>query len=510
MALCAALESEPARAGEAEAAQPELAVVTALGADHPLMRSAVSQLLENGVHFEQGPNQTLLSRLPDDFERYRAVLFDAPALDTVLQDNAARRRLETYAAGKGFVFQVANPIPPGGLEPGVNPNQLLDLVTSNAVFDAIAHGGLMPRHPQARRIQLDRTDESILAAVKAELLRQLASIRRWSEYTLHNFKAAHALIRMGGHDDVERALIESVRELSKNIDAPIHHDKLAGYISIAWFSEKMGEREALDRVRTLMDDLLQRRPREAGILTAGGFQDDPLLLSSQQGPPFHFDEAGTTVRRKVLWTEILHMHGPTFAALSRRTGDPKYLDEVVLLFDATRRCNLREDGLFAHISRDGRPGAGAWGRGQTHALYGMIYMLEEMDRKHPAFDRIVAVLNTVGRALQKHQDPETGLWRNLIDNPASRLESSCSTGISYCYARGIREGWIDRATFEPMVRRAWDGLKLLYWRNGLAANCRGTATGNDAYYIARPQGWVWMPHYVMTLAEKLQADRWPK
>jgi hypothetical protein len=53
-----------------------------------------------------------------------------------------------------------------------------------------------------------------------------------------------------------------------------------------------------------------------------------------------------------------------------------------------------------------------------------------------------------------------------------------------------------------MVRRAWEGLKQLYWRGGMAANCRGSAYGlDDAYYLERPQGWAKMPHMLLAATE---------
>ena len=96
-------------------------------------------------------------------------------------------------------------------------------------------------------------------------------------------------------------------------------------------------------------------------------------------------------------------------------------------------------------------------------------------------------------------------------NVNEALRAICSTGEGFCWYcdsklpaadSAIREGWVDRASFEPMVLKAWQGLKQLYWRGGMAANCRGSAYGHeDAYYLERPQGWAKMPHMILAATE---------
>jgi len=188
--------------------------------------------------------------------------------------------------------------------------------------------------------------------------------------------------------------------------------------------------------------------------------------------------------------------------MSRVTGDPKYLAEVLKLLAYVARYHVRPNGLLSQVTREGKTAAAPWGRGLSHALYGALYILEEMPAGHPERQRVVAFLRSVGEALKKHQDRETGLFRNVIDNPAARRESSATIGITYVFARAVREGWIESSSFEPMVLAAWHGLKRLYWRGGMAANCRGSAYGyDDAYYLERPQGWAKMPHMLLAATE---------
>ncbi len=494
-AAAAAVSRRRAAAQDAPALQPEVAVITALGPDHPLLKSLISQLLENGVYFDVGPDQALFGSMPPR-EGYKALVFDEPALEAALRDPDQRRRLDEYAKKGGFVFEIAEPIE-GRTRPGVNANWLVDLVTSQRAYDMITHASLTRFHPEMKRLLLARPVDRMLSELQAEMMPRLETMESWGEYTLHYWKAAQALLETGRHPEMRDALIASIRRAAGHMTTASWADDVAGYFATAWLFDQTGDKEPLSKARAFLDRIIADRPRTMGVLTYGGFVSDPLGLS--QG---WTTQERTTVRRDVVWTEIMHFHGPAFASMTRVTRDRKYLDEAIKLADHIARYHLRPDNLLAHCTRDGKPVAGAWARGQTHALYGLLYMLEEMQPDEPAFARVLDCIRRVGQGLRRCQDNETGLWRNVIDNPSARLESSSSIGITYVYARCIREGWLERGEFEPMLRRSWEGLRRFYWRQGMAANCRGTATGVDeVYYLARQQGWGRMPHMILATVE---------
>ena len=163
--------------------------------------------------------------------------------------------------------------------------------------------------------------------------------------------------------------------------------------------------------------------------------------------------------------------------------------------------HIEDDGLVNHCTRNGERVGHTWARAQSHALYGMLHVLEEMEGGDPERQSIIDLMRRVGRGLKIHQDAETGLWRNLVDHPAARLEVTGTAGFTYVYGRGVREGWLAADEFGDMVRRGREGLKLCYWRNGFAASCRGTYWGLDpVHYLARPQGWSKLPQALMALA----------
>ena len=87
----------------------------------------------------------------------------------------------------------------------------------------------------------------------------------------------------------------------------------------------------------------------------------------------------------------------------------------------------------------------------------MAELLRSMPLDHPRRTRVMAGYTKMMAALLRHQTPE-GLWRQLIDKPESWVESSGSGMFAFAMVTGVREGWLDSATYGPAARRAWLGL----------------------------------------------------
>ena len=62
-------------------------------------------------------------------------------------------------------------------------------------------------------------------------------------------------------------------------------------------------------------------------------------------------------------------------------------------------------------------------------------------------------------ALVKYQDPQTGLWHTLIDDPTSYLEASATAGFAYGISKALRMRLIPREQrYISAARRAMDGV----------------------------------------------------
>src|SRR4029078_7552825 len=75
----------------------------------------------------------------------------------------------------------------------------------------------------------------------------------------------------------------------------------------------------------------------------------------------------------------------------------------------------------------------------------------------PDYPRLLTSYRTHMAALARFQD-ENGMWRNVSDRPGAYPEYSATGTIATALLRGVRSGWIDRQTYEPLIRKAWRAI----------------------------------------------------
>ncbi len=473
---------------------PELAIITELDDDHPLRLSLSSKLIEKGIFFQIVEIKHFKSFVMNRLKYCKALLIDEKILRCIMSGTAELQKIENFAK-QNFIFTMGNLSCKSTGVLGIAA--VCDHYTDGLVASIIAHAELTIFHPEAQQIQLQRSNSEILAVFKKQLCKRLIVRHSWNEFLLHDWKAALCLSGIPQHRDIRPLLIDSINSACINFPEGIHHDQLGGFFATAWLYENTDNKLPFKKMLCALDGILRRRPRIDGIISGCGYEDDPLLINHNS----HWSLAGTTVRRKVMWNESLHFLGPTVGAATRITGNWKYALEALELTRYIRKYHQDHDGLFFHCSRDKKPIGQKWSRGVAHALYGMIYLLEELSDNRPLKNEILEIIRNVGKGLKKYQDQKTGLWRNVIDEPKSRIESSGSTCFVYVFLKCINEGWLDEAEFYEMAKKAFRGLKNIYWHGGLCCMCRGSGTGDLNYYISRPQGWGIVPQFIMAMCE---------
>ena len=185
-----------------------------------------------------------------------------------------------------------------------------------------------------------------------------------------------------------------------------------------------------------------------------------------------------------LWIDDMYMINVLQSQAYRATGDLKYVEraakEMVLYLDTLQL----EDGLFYHS-----PDVPfIWGRGDGWMAAGMPMILKNLPTDNENYETILAGYRKMMETLLKYQH-ESGLWGQLVTDPESWDESSCSAMFTYAFVEGIRRGWLDEKTYGPAARKAWIALcsKLDEYAN-LADVCVGTNRYADRdYYLARPR-----------------------
>jgi rhamnogalacturonyl hydrolase YesR len=153
------------------------------------------------------------------------------------------------------------------------------------------------------------------------------------------------------------------------------------------------------------------------------------------------------------WVDDMYMIPLVQLQAYRATKNAAYLDRTALTMAAYLDRLQQPDGLFHH----GETTPYNWGRGNGWAAAGLTELLRSMPRDHPRRARIMQGYQKMMAALLPYQTSE-GLWRQLVDKPESWVETSGSGMFAFAMVTGVKEGWLDNATYGPAARRAWLGL----------------------------------------------------
>jgi unsaturated rhamnogalacturonyl hydrolase len=196
---------------------------------------------------------------------------------------------------------------------------------------------------------------------------------------------------------------------------------------------------------------------------------------------WHYYNKGMTWQTR-MWIDDMFMITMAQAQAYRATADVKYIDraarEMVLYLDSLQKPN----GLFYHA-----PDVPFfWGRGDGWMAAGMSELLRSLPKNNVNRARIMQGYKTMMASLLKYQG-ENGMWRQLIDDPASWPESSCTGMFTFAMITGVKEGWLDAGTYGPAARKAWLALVSYINPNGdIREVCQGTNKKNDRqYYLDR-------------------------
>ena len=165
------------------------------------------------------------------------------------------------------------------------------------------------------------------------------------------------------------------------------------------------------------------------------------------------------------WCDSLFMAPPAWARLAKATGEKKYLDFANrlwwvtsdYLYDKDEHIYFRDSTYFKKREANGKKVF--WSRGNGWVMGGLVRMLQYLPADYPDRAKYVQQFKEMSDKLLTCQQPD-GLWRSSLLDPASYpLKETSGSGFDcYALAWGINNGLLDRAKFEPVVRKAWAAL----------------------------------------------------
>lgn len=143
--------------------------------------------------------------------------------------------------------------------------------------------------------------------------------------------------------------------------------------------------------------------------------------------------------------------------------------------------------------------ANFWARADGWYAMALVDVLDYLPANHPKRPEIIAILNRLATAIQKYQDPKSGVWYDILDKAGEKgnyLESSASSMFVYALAKGVRFGYLPES-FLAVADKGYKGIIKEFVEvdaNGLT-NLKGTVSvsglggqpyrdGSYAYYLS--------------------------
>ena len=195
------------------------------------------------------------------------------------------------------------------------------------------------------------------------------------------------------------------------------------------------------------------------------------------------DQPGMDVRFATGWTDDMFMASALLSRLPGGTNTVPFSATLAKLLTSYATRLQRGDGLFIHSA----DGPHAWGRGNGFALLGVTEALTHLPADWPDRPGVLAIYRKHVAALATHQSDD-GSWRQVVDEPTSYRELTVTAMTVAALSRGVAHGWIDRATYQPIVDRGWAAVAARVMDDGTVRDvCSGTGSGpTKEYYLNRP------------------------
>ncbi|TRZ45061.1 glycoside hydrolase family 88 protein [Robertkochia solimangrovi] len=171
------------------------------------------------------------------------------------------------------------------------------------------------------------------------------------------------------------------------------------------------------------------------------------------------------------WIDAIQMGMPVFAKMGVLTGDDRYFEKMYEMYMFTRNKEGEnglfnpEDGLwwrdadFDPPYKEPNGEDSYWSRGNGWVIAALARVLAIIPHDAPHRDQYVSDLETMAKALVPIQRKD-GFWNVSLHDPKhfGGKETTGTVLFIYGMAYGVNQGILDRETFIPVIKKAWNAV----------------------------------------------------
>ncbi|MGI4803656.1 MAG: glycoside hydrolase family 88/105 protein, partial [Janthinobacterium lividum] len=171
-----------------------------------------------------------------------------------------------------------------------------------------------------------------------------------------------------------------------------------------------------------------------------------------------------------MWLDGLYMGEPFYTEYAAVFDEPADFDDITKQFILMEKHSRDpKTGLLYHGWDESKEQKWAnkttgtspnfWGRAMGWYGMALVDVLEYLPENHPQRKALLDILNRYAAAVQKYEDPKSGVWYQVLDKANEKgnyLESSASSMFVYTLAKGTRLGYLPEK-YKAVAKKGYDG-----------------------------------------------------
>jgi len=192
-----------------------------------------------------------------------------------------------------------------------------------------------------------------------------------------------------------------------------------------------------------------------------------------------------------MWLDGLYMGEPFYAEYAATFHEDAAFDDIARQFILMElHSRDTKTGLLYHGWDESRkqrwanPVTGRspnfWGRAVGWYAMALVDTLDHFPEHHPQRAALLAILKRLATAVERYQDPKSGLWYQVLDKGDAKgnyLEASAACMFVYALAKAVRQGYLP-AAYLAVARKGYQGITTQFVepKGGGGVNLKGTVS----------------------------------
>ena len=192
-----------------------------------------------------------------------------------------------------------------------------------------------------------------------------------------------------------------------------------------------------------------------------------------------------------MWLDGLYMGEPFYAEYAATFGETEAFDDIAKQFILMEKHSRdAKTGLLYHGWDESRAQRWAdkttgrsphfWGRAMGWYAMALVDTLDHFPADHPRRADLIAILGRLAAAVGKYQEPQSGLWYQVLDKAGAKgnyLESSAAAMFVYSIAKAVKLGYLPESNLK-VAQKGWAGIRKQFVEEaqGGGVNFKGTVS----------------------------------